>query len=247
MADNSSTKSNRDRLNERLRAKYADKNFDDDEAMYGQINDDYDNYDSQISGYKDREGKLADMFSKDPKSARFLTDWSKGEDPAVNLVRHYGTEIKDIIDDPARQEEMAKANQEYVERVAKNKELEKQYKANLKESLSMLDGLQQSEGLSDEDVDKAMDLLLQIIKDGVIGKFAVETIKMALKAINYDADVATAGDEGEVRGRNAKITEKLRKPQGGDGTAVLDGKNAGAPQQGSQRNRGMFALADEAM
>jgi hypothetical protein len=247
MADNSTVKSNREKMQERLKAKYADKNFDDDEAMYGQIGDDYDEYDNQVSGYRDREEKLGKMFSSDPRSARFLTDWSKGTDPAVNLVRHYGMEIKEIIDDPERQEEMAKANKEYVERVAKEKDLEETYKKNLAESLQTLEQMQQSEGLSDDDLDAAVGKLLQIASDAVIGKFAPETIKLMLNAINYDKDVAAAGDEGEVRGRNTKIEEKLRKPKGGDGTAVLDGKNGTpAPQQQSNRSGSIFDLASQA-
>jgi hypothetical protein len=156
-------------------------------------------------------------------------------------------EIKEIIDDPERQEEMAKANKEYVERVAKEKDLEETYQKNLSESLQTLEQMQQSEGLSDDDLDAAVGKLLQIASDAVIGKFAPETIKLMLNAINYDKDVAAAGDEGEVRGRNTKIEEKLRKPKGGDGTAVLDGKNgAPAPQQQSNRSGSIFDLASQA-
>jgi hypothetical protein len=65
-----------------------------------------------------------------------------------------------------------------------------------------------------------------ISSDGVLGKFSPESIKMALKAMNHDADVAQAAHEGEVKGRNIKIEEKLRTKKKGDGTAPLDGKNS---------------------
>jgi hypothetical protein len=232
-------------MNARLKAKYADKAFDDDESMYAQINDDYDDYDKTVSGYKDRESKLADMFSSDPRSARFISDWSKGNDPALSLVRNYGMEIKDIIDDPDRQEEMAAANKEYLERVTKNKELEETYKTNLAQSCTELERLQSEEGMSDEDIDAAIEFLLGIINDGVVGKFSAESVKMALKALRHDDDVALAGNEGEVRGRNTKIEEKLRKPAQGDGTARLDGRNSTAPQA-AVRNKSIFDLANEA-
>ena len=48
---------------------------------------------------------------------------------------------------------------------------------------------------------------------------------MARKALNHDIDVETADREGEVRGKNAKIEEKLRKNRKNDGTANLSGKN----------------------
>ena len=81
---------------------------------------------------------------------------------------------------------------------------------------------------------------------GVMGKFSTETLDMACKALNYDADVAAAGEEGEVAGRNAKITEKLRKSNKGDGTAPLGGKN-GQGVSAPRKTQSMFDLANEAM
>lgn len=55
MPNNTEVKSNRERYTERLKAKYPDREFADDEALFGQINDDYDGYDKELSGYKERE------------------------------------------------------------------------------------------------------------------------------------------------------------------------------------------------
>lgn len=52
MSKNTEVKSNRDRYSERLKNKYPEKDFVDDEALFGQINDDYDSYDKEISEYK---------------------------------------------------------------------------------------------------------------------------------------------------------------------------------------------------
>ena len=218
---------NRQRAVDRLKGKYPDKNFDDEEAFYGQINDDYDEYDKQLGGYKEREKSLSDMFNADPRSAAYLTSWRKGGDPAVELVRQFGTEIKDAIDDPERLDAISEANKEYVERVAKEKQLDEEYHKNLEASLLYLDELQQKSGLSDDDVDKTMEFLVSIVKDGIMGRFSPESIDMARKAINHDVDVESASMEGEVRGKNTNVTEKLRKKSAGDGTAQLDGKNGG--------------------
>lgn len=243
--ENSQVKSKRDAFKERMKSKYPDRNFDDEEVFFGQINDDYDDYDKQLSGYKEREGQFSDMFTSDPRSANFLMNWKDGKDPAVELVRQFGTEIKEAIDDPERLDAMSEANKEFVERVAKEKELDEAYQKNLQKSLSMLDEYQQRNGLSDEQVDKAMELLMTIIKDGVMGKFTAESIDMAMKAINHDIDVATAGHEGEVRGKNTKIEEKLRKQQKGDGIPNMDGANGGVGRQ-RKRGSGIFDLAAEA-
>ena len=238
-------KSQRDIARERLSQRYPDKTWEDDEEMFGQINSDYDNYDSQLAGYQEREKKFSDMFTSDPRSARFLTEWRNGGDPVVLLVKQFGTDIKDAIDDPARQEEIAAANKEFVERVAKEKELEETYQQNLQKSLEDLDKYQQETGLSDDAIDEAMGFIMNIVKDAVMGKFTVETIQMAAKALHHDADVQMAGEDGEVRGRNAKIDERLRKRSQGDGVSALDGQNRPATPAKPQRSLGALERASD--
>jgi hypothetical protein len=223
--NNQSVKSKRDTMRERLSSRYPDLNMEDDEAVAGRINDDYDDYDRQLNDYKGREEALSNMFNADPRSANFIANWHNGSDPAVELVRQFGTDIKDAIDDPDRQEQIAAANKEYVERVAKSKELESQYAANIDESLATLDAFQSENGLDDAKVDQVMEFLQNVMQDALVGKFSRESMDMALKAIDHDEDVAVAEQDAEVRGRNAKINEKLRTRNAGDGTAALQGKN----------------------
>lgn len=244
MDTNDEIKSKRDMFKGRLSKKYPNSNFDDEETLYGQISDDYDNYDKEISGYKEREGKFADMFSSDPRSATFLQNWKNGSDPSIELVRQFGTDIKDAIDDPEKLDQIAEANKEYLARVAETKKLDEEYKSNLQASLSQLEEYQQKNGLSDEQVDNAMEFVMRIVKDGVMGKFSAETLDMAMKAINHDNDVANANLEGEVRGKNTKVEETLRKPSQGDGVPNLDGKNGSARQQ--KKRNDIFSLASEA-
>lgn len=238
MAETETVKSKRDLALERLRGKYPEEQFDDDEQLFGRINDDYDQYDSELAGYKEREGKFSDMFTSDPRSARLMMGWKNGDDPAVALIRLYGQDIKDAIDDPDKQEAIAEANKEYMERVAQEQQYEEEYSANLAESLTLLEKAQQEKGLSDEQIDDAMAWFIGVAKDAMMGKFSPETIEMIIKAQNYDNDVAQAGEEGEVRGKNAKVTETLRKPSRGDGTAQLDGKNGGGRRKPAMPDMG---------
>ena len=205
-------KSNRERYTDRLKAKYPDKEFADDEALFAQINDEYDGLDKELSGYKEREKALSDLFASNPRSAAFLTDWRKGEDPIIGMIRKFGDDFKAALEDPEKQEALAAANKEYAERITKEKEFEE---------------LQQEEGISDDEIDQAMEFLIGIMKDGLLGKFTRDSIQMAIKAIKHDSDVETASHEGEVKGRNSKIEEKLRKGSKSDGTANLAGKNGG--------------------
>ena len=245
MAEEKQVKSRRDQFGERLKKKYPDREYADDEALFGQINDDYDEYDSQLSGYKERESKLTDMFTRDPQSAQFITDMAQGKDPWASLINRIGIDgVKEMLDDPAKMEEFSKSNKEYVDRMAKQKGLEEEWEKNMKTTLAMLEQKKQELGLTDEQIDQAADLIKEITNDAVIGIIKPETIDMVLKAINHDADIAAASEEGEIRGKNAKAGAKLRKPKRGDGTPTLAGaNNAPAP---SRQKGSIFDIADGA-
>lgn len=245
MAEEKQVKSRREQLGERLKKKYPEREYADDEALFGQINDDYDEYDRELTGYRERESKLADMFTRDPQSAQFITDMAQGRDPWASLINRIGIDgVKEMLDDPAKMEEFSKSNKEYVERMAKQKGLEEEWEKNMKSTLAMLERKQQELGLSDEEIDAAADWIKEVTNDAVIGIIKPTTIDMALKAINHDADIAAASAVGEIRGKNARAEAKLRKPNRGDGTATLGGAhNAPAParQKGS-----IFDIADGA-
>lgn len=219
-------KNNRERLMERFANRYPDRSFEDDEVLMGQINDDYDRYDNELSGYQEREGAFSNMFLQDPRSARMMMEWKNGGDPAIALVRIYGDDILDAINDPEKQEEIKQANKEFAERVAKEQEYEQQYDENLQQSLEMLNNLKQERGYTDEQIDGAMGLIMQLCKDAMLGKFTPDTVEMAMKAMNYDADMADAQMQGEVRGKNAKIQEQLRRTGDGDGVPQMNGSNS---------------------
>lgn len=245
MAEEKQVKSRRDIFGERLKKKYPDREYADDEALFGQIDDDYDEYENQLSGYRESESKLTDMFSKDPRSAQFIADMAQGKDPWTSLINRIGIDgVKEMLDDPAKMEEFAKSNKEYVERMAKQKGLEDEWEKNMKVTLSMLEQKQQELGLSDEQIDAAADWIKDVTNDAVIGIIRPETIDMALKAINHDADIAAASEEAEIRGKNAKAEAQLRKPKRGDGTPTLAGaNNAPAP---SRQKDSIFDIADGA-
>ena len=58
MSDIKKVKSNRELYNERLKAKYPDREFADDEAIFGQINDDFAHYEQELSGYQEYKTRV---------------------------------------------------------------------------------------------------------------------------------------------------------------------------------------------
>ena len=243
-AEEAPAPSKRDAHISRLKAKTPDFDPADDEALFSRIGDDYDEYESQINSYRDNSRKLTDLFDSDPRSATIVAEMARGGDPVIGLIRHYGPEIRDILDNPDMQQQIAEANKEYVQKVAKEKELEEEYRANLDTTLDYLEQLQQERGLSDQDVDAAMEFLIGIVQDGVMGKFSPESIDLALKAVNYDSDMAAATEQGEIAGRNARIEERLRSRKDGDGTSPLPGGAQQRPRDNA--NSSIFDVARDA-
>lgn len=240
-------KSRREQFGERLKKKYPDREYADDEALFGQISDDYDNYDAEIGKYKDREKELADLFANSPSSARFITDMAKGKDPWLAVIDRLGIDgVTDLINNPDKQKEYAEANKKYVEKLAKEKSLEEEFQKNMLATTDMLEKMQEERGISDDKMDAAMDLVWKIMGDAIVGKVTPETVDIALKAIDHDADVATARNEGEVAGRNANIEAKLRKPNKGDGTPNLAGSNNAPTRQKGKKPMNIFDYADAA-
>lgn len=238
-------KSKREQFGERLKKKYPDKEYADDEALFGQINDDYDAYDNELGEYKQHEQELGDMFAADPRSAHFLSSWHRGEHPMTAFIREFGKEgLEELINNDEKQEEFARANEEYWARQADAKKQDDEYEQNLKESMSVIEQYQSEKGLSDEQMDAAVEFLFRIANDGAMGKVSRESLDMALNAVNHDTDVQAARTEGTVAGRNQKIDEKLRKPKSGDGQPNLAGSN-NAPSQG-RKPMSIFDYADAA-
>ncbi len=246
MAENNPVRSRRDQHLERLRTKYPEKKFEDDEEIFGQISDDYDAFEAENGAMKEREKSLSNMFRENPQAAFILNDMREGKDPVTSLVRRLGIQVKDVMDDPAMQDKIEEANKEYLDRVAKSKQLDEEYDRNLQTTLNKtLPEYMQQHGLSEEDIDAICAAWIQIVNDGIMGKLTPETITLIANALNHDADVANAQEEGEVAGRNAKIVEKMRNSKKGDGITNLNGRN-GTPSQKANKQQSVFDLAREA-
>lgn len=231
----------RDALRKRLKERYPDKDLDDDEAFAGQINDDYDESDRRLKQYEADEKQMSDFFAKDPRSGAFLQAWRNGKNPIYALVSTYGDEFMDYMDDPENQEELAKAQQEYLDRVAKSKELDDEYEKNISKSLDSIEQAQEKNGWDEDYVNNGLKTLSEIVDDYIMGKIDPKWISLLNNGASHDKDVAEAREAGIVNGRNAKIEAKLRKNNATDGSAHLSGGGRGPmPKPQPRRARTIF-------
>lgn len=142
MAENQANKSKKELFAERLKSKYPDREYADDEALFGQINDDYDDYDNKLKGHLENEKRLTELFERDPRNAQFITDMARGTDPWIAMVERLGIDgITDIINNPEHKEALAEANKKHVEQLANSAELEKEYEKNIEDSFGLFEQL----------------------------------------------------------------------------------------------------------
>ena len=228
------------KIKHRLKGKYPDIDVENEEVLYGKIDDDFDAFDSELEAYKSREKTFSDMFTSDPRSATFLMSWKNGGDPVVELVRQFGTDgLKEMIDDPEKLEEIAQANREYLDKVAESKAFEEEYKQNLAASLEAIGKV---EG-DDAEIDEAITWLFKVGRDASKGIVNPEDLRLAIKAMTFDRATADAEYQGEVRGRNAKIEEKMRSAEG-DGMPQLGSRTI--PVREERKVNSIFDLAKSA-
>lgn len=210
----------KDVFRQRLGTKHADSglNLDDEETMYGRINDDYDDYeqrladsDSRMKEYEANEAKIGNMISDDPRAASFFSAWSGGGHPIVEMIRRYGPEILDAASDPELLKQIEEASVEYNNMVSEGKELAKQYDDNFAECVEKWKAYAGKNGIGDDDAVAALQDFAEAMVDFDQGKFTPENVMKFHKGGAYDNDVAAAKVEGEIAGKNAKIEEKMRK------------------------------------
>jgi len=232
--ENVKPKRTRNDLRSYMVNKYPDNNYDADDdlddALYGEL-EGYEKNNKQLAEdnerYKKQESEINNLFSAQPASANFLADMADGKDPVIGLVELYGTDgVNDILNDPERKEEIAKAHKKYLDDAAKEKQLEEEYSKNIEKTLDEEEQAISNGDITQEQIDKAHSAMKEIFEMIVMGKWTVKDLKAVLKGVNYDADISQAKEEGEILGRNSKIVEKKRNRPQGDGMPVFSGSGS---------------------
>jgi hypothetical protein len=235
-ATQQATKTKRDLALERLKTRHPDTDYADDEAIYGAINNDYDEDQKTLDGYKANEKAMSDMMSADPRSAVLLQSMKNGKNPIVELVRNFGDDMVDYLSDPENAEEIAAAQEDYLKRVSEGQKLDEEYVKNMQESLKVFE--QMDDEFGEDETNELVGKLMTVANDVIRGKFTKEALDMFRMAKNHDQDVADAAHEGEVRGKNSKHIKSLELRKKGDGTANLESANAESAKTDNQPDLG---------
>lgn len=206
--DNKPVASRKQKVFDRLKGKRPDLNFDDEEALYGAIDDDYAESDEYRKRQDESNKRVTDWLDADERNASMITGLMNGEDLLSVLIEEYGPDdLIDALNDPANLERIAEKKKKWQEKVDKNKKMDAEAEANLDESIDNLNEVLEEMGMSEDDGNEAFKLWCQVFQDGCVDKITPDTWRLFLKGISYDTDVDDAATQGEVRGRNAKIKD----------------------------------------
>ncbi|WP_300877899.1 hypothetical protein [uncultured Bacteroides sp.] len=205
-------KSKKDTFRERFSKRYPDINMEDEESYYGAGNDLLDKYD----GYEESAEKMRERISNSPIFAEMIVAAGKQDDfdPIVWMVQNKGLDLKAIAEDEQYAQKLADAHSSYLEKLAKQDEIEKQMSENMPASIETVRAKATEMGLTDEQTEEVIGKLYAVMDDLIVGKIDPSMFEMMAKGMNYDTAVTQAKEEGIAQGLNTKVNDTLRDISG---------------------------------
>lgn len=203
--NNEMIKTAREKIYERVKGKRPDVNFMSDDDYFAAIEQDYDNYDNELSEYELNNQKLLAAFDEHPKLGELFLKLINGEDPYLYMLDNFGD---DVIDASINPDLRHRANVRYNqgnEKRFKNRDLDSMAKENLPVSISALENAMYRTGISEQEAVEAYQCLVDIVQDATVDKVSVDTWMLIINGLRYDKELESAAYNAEVRGKNSKI------------------------------------------
>ena len=244
------TKSGRERLTGRYSGKYPDRKWDEEGAdndIFGMAADELEGFDREREESAEQRRQFNEMFNKDPMSASMVRSWAKGESTPISyLVTKFGDKLKEALESEEGKKEFAAAHEKYLEKEAADAKADEEYTEAMKQTFASLDSFAAKNGLDDEQKIALFLKAHKYVQDALDGIYSEEFFKIVHDGGNYSKDVARARTEGEVAGRNTKISRELRKTETGKmmppslGSRTFDSEETG--QAPKPRKISMFGI-----
>lgn len=253
--DNQKVKSKRDSFRERLAQRYPDLNMDDDEAVYGQLSTDYDQYDQNKQKMDDFNKMLQDNPHA-PSLVTGLVTKKNADGSDFNfidfMIDEMGQDYIDAINGDEKAKARLKASEkeklEASEKLAKDNE---QLAANMEQEDAELDAAIKEAKLKPEAITDLIEWLYKRSDDGedhdddgFIWRAARYGLKKEdflrlFQIKDFDKAVADAEERGYKRGKNEKIDQQKQLHDGatsGKKNINIDG-GGGAPSLPKEKSR----------
>lgn len=197
---------NRKAFSERFAKRHKDIDFEDKEARYGAMNEDAD----ALSRYEEDGKALSEMFDNNRWVAAMAMDLTKNPDlNPITWMASQGIDIGAAMQDEKIGKEVAQQIADFQQKKIDEENHEKELMDNLQKSADAMEQL----GLDDDAKADLWEKFFKVIGDAENGIISAETWQLFKNAQSYDADVASAREEGAMQGRNEKIQNKVKRSE----------------------------------
>lgn len=232
--------SKRDQYLSRMRERYPDVDFDDEESRYEAYGKHEDDMQTKLGQYEESDGKLKGLFKKDPRFAGFMTDVVGGGDTSSSFVRHFGKDMLEMSGDEVKMAEMTEANQAYLNRVAESDQLRAEQEKNMEEAAQAMSDFKAAKGLDDAGFEAFIEKVYGVIEEALMGRISGDFLETMYKGLNYETDLEDAAAAGVVEGRNQQIDERLKKTEGDGIPSLHSGGKGGSQRKAMPKKRDFY-------
>lgn len=223
----------RDRYRSRYKEMYPELDLDNEEAFYESANANLD----ELESFRKHNNELIGTFNNNKAFASMLMAAKNGEDPFLWMAENLGADISELLSDSEYVKAISKAAKKFNDSQEQGEASMKEYQNNVQKTLEELQAVQQETGWDNEKCYNLASRVYDIIDEGRKGIITAETFRMVMNGMNYDADVQNARSEGEVAGKNAKISEQLKKARTPEGMPPSLGTAKGQSSQPQQKKK----------
>ncbi len=206
----------REILFERIKTSRPEANYDEDDNEYfRQASLLIDALEGDSKKYKKFVEELTERFNENPEEAQVWLDYVEGSPLVAAIRKNMGDEAMAA---PKEGDEgwdaYQKAGEERQAMYKRNRDLAEEVKNNSKLSDEEFTAWAKENNLDEEQQRAVWDLIQGDLANIIKGKLSKDIFNRYRSALNHDKDVEKAGNEGEVRGRNAAIEAKREKMKG---------------------------------
>lgn len=239
-------KSGRDRLMERYAKSHPDRKFEGETAdndLFDLTADEFDRYDEDKKSYTEKSERLNKLFNDFPESSEiFKAMVLNKEHPFDYIIDHYGDRLAEALESEEGKASLKKHREDKAKRDAENEEANKQFDANIAESLKALETWGKKRNLDINAQAEHFLAIRQALNDFADGKISEETYDLFWNGAHYNNDVAQAREEGEVNGRNAKIEAERLQSKARKASAPTLGGRGGASEEDDASAKSMMTM-----
>lgn len=199
------------KYHDRLIKAYPDRKFASDEDYETA----HEEYVTDLEGYKDRGVKanerLINLFKAEPRVADIVRQMINGETFVAALARHVSPEELAAKPGDPDYEVWEKNSKDRTERIKQTEAKQKEMETNMEFSAKAIKEFADENKMTEEQAGKFLGQVDEMLQSIYQGKITKETLAKIKRALEYDTAVQSAKEEGEIKGRNEKITAEKEK------------------------------------